>query len=159
MATTQNPMQHPAPRAPLHAKPVVGPVSRRVGYAIAAALNVALLLILNETPGWEALPFLTDDFSLVLGVVNASIVAGVVANAVYVVADPAWVRALGDIVTTGIGLAAMVRLWQVFPIDFTVTAVDLDLVARLLLIVAIVGSVIGIVAAAARLVRVLTPPD
>ena len=155
MATTQ----HPAPHAPLHAKPVVGPISRRVGYTIAVALNVALLVILNETPGWEALPFLTDDFTLVLGVVNASIFAGVVANAVYVVQDPAWLRAVGDIVTTGIGLAALVRLWQVFPVDFTVTAVDLDLVARWVLVFGIVGSVIGIVAAAARLVRALTPPE
>jgi hypothetical protein len=155
MATTQ----HPAPHAPLHAKPVVGPISRRVGYTIAVALNVALLVILNETPGWEALPFLTDDFTLVLGVVNASILAGVVANAVYVVRDPAWLRAVGDIVTTGVGLAALVRLWQVFPVDFTVTAVDLDLVARWVLVLGIVGSVIGIVAAAARLVRALTPPE
>ncbi len=155
MATTQ----HPTPHAPLHAKPVVGPISRRVGYTIAVALNVALLVILNETPGWEALPFLTDDFTLVLGVVNASILAGVVANAVYVVRDPAWLRAVGDIVTTGIGLAALVRLWQVFPVDFTVTAVDLDLVARWVLVLGILGSVIGIVAAAARLVRALTPPE
>ena len=155
MATTQQ----PAPHAPLHAKPVVGPISRRVGYTIAVALNVALLVILNETPGWEALPFLTDDFTLVLGVVNASILAGVVANAVYVVRDPAWLRAVGDIVTTGVGLAALVRLWQVFPVDFTVTAVDLDLVARWVLVLGIVGSVIGIVAAAARLVRALTPPE
>ena len=155
MATTH----HPAPHAPLHARTVVGPVSRRVGYTIAVVLNVALLVILNETPGWEALPFLTEDFTLVLGVVNASIIAGVVANAVYVVLDPAWLRAAGDIVTTGIGLAALVRLWQVFPVDFSATVVDLDLVARWVLVVGIVGSVIGIVAAAARLVRALTPPD
>ena len=73
--------------------------------------------------------------------------------------DPAWLRAVGDIVTTGVGLAALVRLWQVFPVDFTVTAVDLDLVARWVLVLGIVGSVIGIVAAAARLVRALTPPE
>lgn len=155
MATTH----HPTPHAPLHAKPVVGPVSRRVGYTIAVAINVALLVILNESPGWQALPFLTDDFTQVLGIVNASIVAGVVANAVYVVLDPPWLRALGDIVTTGIGLAALVRLWQVFPVDFAPAFVDLDLVARWVLAIGIVGSVIGIVAAAARLVRSLTPPS
>jgi hypothetical protein len=155
MATTQN----PAPHAPAHAKPVVGPISRRVGYAIAVVINVALLVIVNESPGWEALPFLTDDFALVLGIVNASIVAGVVANSVYVVLDPPWLRALGDIITTGVGLAALVRLWQVFPVDFPPAFVDLDVVARWVLAIGIIGSVIGIVAAAARLVRALTPPD
>ena len=156
MATTHHPAtQH----APVHAKPVAGPVARRVGYTIAVALNVALLVLINETPGWQALPFLTDDFTLVLGIVNASIITGVVVNAVYVVLDPAWLRALGDIVTTAVGLAALVRLWQVFPVDFAPAVVDLDLVARWVLAIGIVGSVIGIVAAAARLVRALTPPD
>lgn len=155
MATTD----HPVHSAPRHARPLPGQLSRRVGYTVAMVLNVALLVLVNVVPGWQALPFLTDDFAAVLWLVNASIIAGVLANAVYVVHDPPWVRALGDVVTTSVGLAALIRMWQVFPIDFAETWVDMDLVARWVLAVGIAGSVVGIVAGAARLVRALTPPD
>ena len=155
MATTD----HPVHTAPRHARPLPGQLSRRVGYTLAIVLNVVLLVLVNDVPGWQALPFLTDDFAAVLWLVNATIVSGVLANAVYVVHDPPWVRALGDVVTTSIGLAALVQLWQVFPIAFAETTVDLDLIARWVLAVGIAGSVVGIVAGAARLVRALTPPD
>lgn len=146
------------PHPPRPARVAPGPLSRRLGYTIALVLGVAVFVVLNDTPGWQALPFLTDDFALVLGVVNASVVTGILANAVYVVLDPAWLRAGGDVVTTGVGLAALVRLWQVFPLADASTTLDVALLARWVLAVGIAGSVIGIVAAAARLVRALTPP-
>ncbi|HZB66157.1 MAG TPA: hypothetical protein VE503_01955 [Ornithinibacter sp.] len=155
MATTD----HPVHSAPRHARPLPGRLSRRVGYTLAIVLNVVLLVLVDDVPGWQALPFLTDDFAAVLWLVNATIVSGVLANAVYVIHDPPWVRALGDVVTTSIGLAALVQLWQVFPIAFAESTVDLDLIARWVLAVGIAGSVVGIVACAARLVRALTPPD
>ena len=155
MATTNNPV-HSAPR---HARPLPGQLSRRIGYTLAIVLDVVLLVLVNDAPGWQALPFLTEDFAAVLWLVNASIVAAVLANAVYVVHDPPWGRALGDVVTTSVGLAALVQLWQVFPFAFAQTSVDLDLVARWVLAIGIAGSVVGIVAGAARLVRALTPPD
>ena len=150
---------HPVHSAPRHAQPLPGQLSRRVGYTLAIVLNVVLLVLVDDVPGWQALPFLTDDFAAVLWLVNATIVSGVLANAVYVIHDPPWVRALGDVVTTSIGLAALVQLWQVFPIAFAESTVDLDLIARWVLAVGIAGIVVGIVAGAARLVRALTPPD
>ena len=51
----------------------------------------------------------------VLWLVNLSLAAGIAANVVYLAYDPPWVRSLGDLVTTGIGLAAAIRIWQVFP--------------------------------------------
>ena len=122
--------------------------SRRFGYAVAVVVNLALLLLVNRWPGWAAVPFLTDDTELVLGVVNASIVAGVLANLAFLAADPPWLKAAGDLVTTAIGLAAAVRVWQVFPFELSSTWA---LVVHLLLAIAIIGSVIGMVATAWRL--------
>lgn len=127
--------------------------ARRVGYGVAAVVNAAILYMVNVSPGWQVLPFLTDDMSLLVGVVNASIVVHLVANMVYVVADPRWLKALGDLLTTTVGLAALVRIWQVFPFAFTSSAVDWPLVARVALGVAIGGSVIAIVVALVSLVR------
>lgn len=126
--------------------------SRRAGYVVAVAINLALLVALNSWPGWDAVPFLTDETTRVLGWVNASLVVSALANVAYVVADPRWLKAAGDAVTTGVGLVAMLRLWSVFPFAFAAGSVDWALVVRVVLVVGIVGSAIGIVAAVVRLV-------
>lgn len=129
--------------------------ARRAGYVIAIAVNAALLIAINVWPGWPAVPFLTDATQEVVGFVNASIAVGLAANAVYLLADPRWLRALGDMLTTAVGLVALVRLWQVFPFDFPAGGFDWALLARVLLVVAIVGSVIGILTAMISFVRSL----
>ena len=126
---------------------------RRVGYVVGAFVNALVLVAVNWWPGWDALPFLTDDFRLVLGWVNASIVVGLLANLLYAVADPPRVRAGGDLVQNLVGLAAMVRLWQVFPVHFAPGGFDWELVARVFLGIGIGGASIAIVVALARLVR------
>ncbi|GAA4413406.1 hypothetical protein GCM10023168_36310 [Fodinibacter luteus] len=141
----------PARHAPPHVQ--AGPATRRVGYAVAVAVNAVMLYLVNRSPGWEALPFLTPETTEVLGLVNASIVAGVVANLVYLAWDPPWVRALGDVVTTSIGLTALVQIWQVWPIDLDS---GWTLVARWVIGIGIVGSVIGIIGALVRLGRSLS---
>jgi hypothetical protein len=120
---------------------------------IGALVNACLLYAVHLWPGWEAVPFLTEDMTEVLGVVSATIVVGIAANLVYAISDPVWVRSLGDLVTTSVGLAAAIQLWQVFPFDFSAYSFDWALVTRTVLVVAIVGSAIGILVAAGRLVR------
>lgn len=127
--------------------------SRRAGYLVAAGINGLMLYLVNQRPGWEAVPFLTWQTPKVLGLVNASLLAGLVANLVYVLADPPRLRSLGDLVTTGIGLAAMVRIWQVFPFAFDEGGFPWEMVFRWFLAIGIVGSVIGMVVAVVTLVR------
>jgi hypothetical protein len=124
--------------------------ARRFGYLVAALVNAAMLFAVNRWPGWDALPFLTAETERVLPWVNASIVAGLVVNLVYLVHDPLWFRGLGDMVTTAFSLAAMVRIWDVFPLDLTD---GWQLVARVLLALGIVGTLIGFVAGLVAFVR------
>jgi hypothetical protein len=70
----------------------------------------------------------------------------VVINAVRLVYDPRWFVSLGDVVSTLLGVAALVRIWQVFPFDFDAYSVDWALVVRVVMVVAFLGSLIGIVA-------------
>jgi hypothetical protein len=113
------------------------------------------LVLVNVWPGWESVPFLTSDTTEVLGLVNASLFAGIVANLAYLVDDAPWLVALGGVVTTGIGLAALIRIIQVFPVDFSDWDFDGTALVRVLLILAIVGSAIGIVVQLTALVRSL----
>ncbi|HSO65804.1 MAG TPA: hypothetical protein VLQ78_11965 [Ornithinibacter sp.] len=130
-----------------------GPGQRRFGYLVAIAVNALMLYLVNRWPGWDAVPFLTEETPEVLGLVNASIVAGIVVNAGYLVRDPDWLRALGDVATTAVGLAALVAIWRVWPLDLTT---GWDLLARWMIGIGVVGSLIGIVAAVVRFGRALS---
>ena len=65
------------------------------------------------------MPFLTSAITQVLVLVNLSLDAGLAVNLVYLAYDPPWLKSLGDLATTGIGLAAAIRVWQVFPFDLS----------------------------------------
>jgi hypothetical protein len=126
--------------------------ARRAGYLVAAAVNLVLLYLVLVWPGWEALSFLTDSFTQVVGLLSASLLVGAAANLVYVVADPPRVRAAGQLVVSAFSLAATVRLLQVFPFDFSGWSFDPTWLVRLLLWVAVVGTVVGMVTELVRLV-------
>jgi hypothetical protein len=127
--------------------------SRRVGYVVAVLVNAAMLYAVNRWPGWQEVPFLTKDTELVVGLVNATIVVNLVANLVYLARDPRWLKALGDVATTAVGLAAMVRIWKVFPLD---VSDRWELLVRALLVLGIVGSAIAIVVGIVRFGRALS---
>jgi len=93
------------------------PAARRVGYGFGMLVGLVGLFLINIWPGWESLSFLTADTTKVLWLVNASLIAGVVADLVYARYDPPWLVALGGVVTTAIALAALIRIMQVFPVD------------------------------------------
>ncbi|HEX6234718.1 MAG TPA: hypothetical protein VFZ63_16440 [Jiangellaceae bacterium] len=129
--------------------------ARRVGYGFGILAGLAGLFLINLWPGWESVSFLTADTTKVLWLVNAALIAGIVADLVYARYDPPWLVALGGLVTTGIGLVGLIRIMQVFPVDFSGWEFDGTGLVRILLILAIVGTAIGIVVQLVVLVRSL----
>jgi hypothetical protein len=118
-------------------------VSIRGGNVGSALVNAAMLWGINIWPGWQVLPFLTSDMTRVLGIINASLTAGIVANLVFVVIRNRGIMALGNLVVLGIGLAAVLRLWEVFPFEFGGSWPGWPVVVRVLLGLGIAGSIIG----------------
>jgi len=133
--------------------------ARRVGYLVGIVVSAALLFVLNGQPGWQALPFLTSDTSEVIGLVNLSLAVSLAVNVVYLFYDPPWLKSLGDLITSGVGLVVAVRIWQVFPFAFHGSSAWWSTAVRVLLILAIAGSAIGIVVQAVSLARRATRPD
>jgi hypothetical protein len=132
--------------------------ARRFGYVTGAAVNGVLLFLTNVEPGWRSLPFLTEEFTRVLGLVNLSILAGLVANLLYALYDRRWFRDLGGVLTTGVGVAAMVQLLRVFPFAFSDTSLDWDTIVRWLLVLGVAASVIALIVQFVTLVWHLTSP-
>jgi len=122
---------------------------RRGGYFGSLVVSLVMLVLVNVWPGWEAVPFLTARTVLVIGAVNASIIARAIADLVNVVVDLPRPRAFGDIISIGFGLIALVQIWQVFPLD--VIGTGWEVVARALLALGVVGGAIGMIEAFVRL--------
>jgi hypothetical protein len=132
---------------------------RRIGYAIAALVNGVLFVLMNVSPGWQVVPFLTDELPQVLGILNLSLIAGVIANVLFILVDRVWLKAFGDLITVSIGVVVLVRLWQVFPFDFSGSTVDWALLLRVVLAVSIAGAAIAIIVQLAVLARSLIGRD
>ena len=160
--TAASPAPSAAPAAsgkpPRRPKARPSPAARRVGYVIAAVVNVAFWVAIHVWPGWQEVSFLTARTSDVLPWVDTQIAVAVAANAIWLVADPRWLRALGEAVTALVGIAATVRILTVFPFSFA-DGVPWQAMVRFALWVAIVGAAIGVVTNVVALVRALGHPD
>ncbi len=128
--------------APAHHHPHI--TARKFGYLVGITVNAVFLYLIHVRPGWEVLPFLTADTPQVLGLMNLSLLAGMVVNAAYVAYDARWFRALGEIATAAIGLAVLARIWRVFPFDFSASSFTWVLPVRAALVMAIVGTILAI---------------
>lgn len=126
---------------------------RRVGYAVAAVLNGVLLYVVDNLLAWDLLPFLTDDFSRVLWILDLSLLASLLVNLAWTWFDPIWFKGTTRIALIAIGLAVTVRMWNVFPFDFSAYSFDWETVARVLLVIGGVGLSIGILVEFVDLVR------
>lgn len=126
--------------------------TRTIGYLIAVVVNAVMLVIVNNLLEWGWFSWLTEDFELILPILNISIVASIVANLVYVAYDANWFKSLIDTGLLAISLAVAIRTWQVFPFDFSTWEFDWAPVIRVVLALVIVGMTIGLIASVIRLI-------
>jgi hypothetical protein len=127
--------------------------ARRVGYVLGLAINLLLLWLVTVDPGWRFVPFLTEDFVAVLGLVIVSLLVGAAINLVYLAADPRWLKHLGEAVTAAIAFVILARMWSVFPIDLGERWGGWESALRVLIGLACIGTGIGVVANLAQLLR------
>ncbi len=107
-------------------------------------VNVVLLFVVTNLLEWDLVPFLTDDFDRVVPIISLSLAATIAVNVLYLVSDTARLKSLTQIGLLGINMAATVRLFQVFPFDYTAYDFDWAAVTRVVLIASMLG--IGIAA-------------
>jgi hypothetical protein len=124
---------------------------QRLGYGIAVIVNLAMLVAVQFILGWQWLPFLTEEFSVVVPWISLTLVASIVANLIYQINDTIIVKSTGQILSNLISLFVTYRVFQVFPFDFSAYDFNWTVVTRFILILAIVGSGIGVLTEALKL--------
>ena len=85
--------------------------------------------------------------------------ATLVVNVVQIFHDPQWFVALGQLILSAIALVVAIRLLEVWPFDFSAYSFNWDALTRVLLWIAVVGSIAGMIASVVQVVRttVMTP--
>ena len=149
--------------APTSTKPGTPRTGRRFGYLLAAALNGAFLYVVNNVLDWDVAPFLTDSFEEATPIIRLALWATIFVNLAYLFFDPKWFKSVTQIGLAGISIAATVRIYQVFPFDFSAYEFPWETLTRTILIIAIVGAAISIIVEVVRLAVALRragyPPD
>lgn len=145
------------PRAERTRRP--SPAARRFGYTVAALVNVAFWVVIHVWPGWQEAPFLTSATEDVLPWVDAQIGVTVLVNAIWLLVDTRALRALGEAITAAVGAAAVARILTVFPFSFDDDGVPWEQLVRVALVVALVGTLLGVLTNAIAFVKALRDPD
>lgn len=127
-------------------------VTARMGYGVTILVDLVLLWVVDNLLAWEVVPFLTEDFSQVSGLIMFSLLASLFVNASLLVADNPRSGTIEKAALALINLWVAVRLLRVFPFDFSGSDVW-AIAVRVILVVAILGAFADFVAGVARLAR------
>ncbi|MFP3881309.1 MAG: hypothetical protein ACLFRT_00535 [Actinomycetota bacterium] len=124
---------------------------RRTGYAVTILFNLALLLVVINLLEWDVFPWLTDDFSTVVPWIGFSLVASIALNLAYLSQDSRPLRSFGQMVLNLIGIVVISQVFRVFPFDFSQYSFNWEVIARLLLALAMLGAGIGVITETVKL--------
>lgn len=147
-APTPPPTPPPAP-APARSRRT----GRRAGYVVAIIVNLLVYGFINTWPGWDSFDFVTADAADVVPLVNLSIGVSILANIVYLVVDAPRVKAIGEMVVSAVAMVVSVIVLRVFPFDFSAYAFPWELLTRVVLVIAVIGSGISVLVNLYRAIR------
>ena len=133
--------------------------TKRFGYSIAIALNALFLFFVNNVLEWGLFSWLTNDFEQVIPILNFSLGLGIVLNAIYLIGDPPLLKSSTQLISNIVSLLVVVRMYRVYPFDFGAYSFNWDLLMRIMLILGIVGTSIGIISELVKSVRLLSVVD
>lgn len=119
--------------------------TRTLGDVVAVVVNAVLLVLVNVTPGWEAVPFLSPSAIEVVPLLNVALIVGIIGGLLDALVDRWWMRESIEIVSSTASLVFLITTWRVFPFVFADTSgLDWSLITRVILLVAAIGCVVSI---------------
>lgn len=125
----------------------------RFGYLVAIVVNLVMLGAVQFILEWGWIPFLTDELEGLIPLISLSLIVTVIANLVYLFDDTVFVKSTAEIGVNLMSLYVTYQIYLVFPFDFSAYTFDWEMPARILLILAMVGTGIGVLASAWQLHR------
>lgn len=129
--------------------------TRRLGYGITMLVNAAMIVVVNNILEWGWFSWLTNDFELLLPIINLSLMASILVNLAYMVYDAEWFKSMCEIGLLVISITVAVRTFQVFPFDFSAYSWDWEATTKMIIAFAIIGMSIALIVNAVKLIVIL----
>lgn len=129
--------------------------TRRLGYGITMLVNAAMILVVNNILEWGWFSWLTNDFELLIPIINLSLMASILVNLAYMVYDAEWFKSMCEIGLLVISITVAVRTFQVFPFDFSAYSWDWEATTKMIIAFAIIGMSIALIVNAVKLIVIL----
>lgn len=134
--------------------PALKRLGSQIGYGIGIAIDLVLVVVVQNIEEWDFLPFLTERFREIVPWVTFSLIAQAGAYLLYIIYESRALRRAGEIATSVITIVVTWRVFTVYPFDFSAYEFPWDVLVRVLLVIAIVGASVGVVS---NLVKLATP--
>lgn len=131
----------------------------RVGHLVGAVVDAVLLALINVSPGWRAVPFLTDGAVEVVVWVDTGLALGVVVNTLCALFPRRRLVLLGEVLTTTATLAALASVSAVWPFNFEDAQIPWTTITRTTLTIVLVAVSIALVVQFVKLLHALLAPD
>lgn len=122
------------------------PLERRVGYLFSIAITGIVLYYANQIPNWH-ISWLADNYSPALWLLKISLVVTIIINFIYIIIDPKWLRAFGQLAQNIISFVVMETIYQTFPFNINY---DTEKIVRLILIIILICLAISIIVEALK---------
>lgn len=115
---------------------------RTVEYIVTIIVNLILLYVFNNLLNWH-IYFITPAFNEVLWIINLSIIASIIGNALLLLYHPEWSRHVTKIILNIIAFIVVYFLYKVFPFNFNNSFLNGGL--TILLILGMIGLAVAII--------------
>lgn len=115
---------------------------RKSDYIFAIIFNLIFLYIVNNLLNWN-IYFITNALNEVLWIVNLSIIAAIIGNALLLAYNPEWFRHVMKIIMNIFAFISTYFVYIVFPFDFKSSFLNWGL--NIFLILVMIGIVIAII--------------
>lgn len=118
-------------------------------------VNAAMIVVVNNILEWGWFSWLTNDFELLIPIINLSLMASILVNLAYMVYDAEWFKSMCEIGLLVISITVAVRTFQVFPFDFSAYSWDWEATTKMIIACAIIGMSIALIVNAVKLIVIL----
>lgn len=125
---------------------------RRLSCGLAIAFSIGILVVVNNLPEGNQIPFLTDDLEQLLPIINGLLLTSIGINGIWILYDAAWFRSVGRITLNVLMIAVLGLTYRVFPFDFAAYDFDWESLIRILIVAAIVALTIATIVEVVKLI-------
>jgi hypothetical protein len=131
---------------------------RKAGYIGTIVFTVAFIYVINNLLFWK-ISWLSPSFANIQWIFNISLGITLIANIVFLIADPLWLKSVGQLAMNIASFAVIFNLYKVFPfITSETTHKTINVILIILMALTALASLVELIKLIIRIIRAIFNP-